>query len=129
VLASGPEGARARCEPLFAPLARRVEWLGPAGHGSRLKLVFNNWILCSVENLAETLALAEALGVEPGGFLAILEGEPFDMRYAHLKGALMLDREFPAAFPLRLGRKDLEIDGRASRSSSRWRWPGSRRLP
>jgi 3-hydroxyisobutyrate dehydrogenase len=90
VLASGPDDARTPCGPLFAPLARRVEWLGPAGHGSRLKLVFNNWILLSLEGIAETLALAEALDVEPGSFLAILEGEPFDMRYAHPKGALML---------------------------------------
>jgi 3-hydroxyisobutyrate dehydrogenase len=42
VLASGPEEARPRCEPLFAPLARRVEWLGEAGLGSRLKLVFGH---------------------------------------------------------------------------------------
>jgi 3-hydroxyisobutyrate dehydrogenase len=109
VLASGPADAQARCEPLFAALARRVEWLGEAGVGSRLKLAFNNWILCTLENLAETLALTQALGVDPARFLAILDGEPFDMRYAQLKGPMMLAREFPAAFPLRLARKDLAL--------------------
>ena len=109
VVASGPEEARPRCEPLFAGLARRVEWVGPAGLASRLKLVFNNWVICTVENLAETLALAEALGVDPGSFLETLEDEPFDMAYAHVKGALMIAREFPASFPLRLARKDLAL--------------------
>jgi 3-hydroxyisobutyrate dehydrogenase len=109
VLASGPDEARTRCEPLFSPLARRVEWLGEAGVGSRLKLAFNNWILCSVENLAETLALTEGLGVDPRRFLALLEGEPFDMAYAHVKGPLIVERDFPPAFPLRHARKDLAL--------------------
>jgi 3-hydroxyisobutyrate dehydrogenase len=119
VLASGPDEARPLAEDLFAPLARRVEWLGEAGAGSALKLAFNTWILCTLENLAETLRLTEALGVEPGRFLELLEGEPFDMAYAHVKGALMLAGDFPAAFPLRHARKDLrlvleEADGRAA---------------
>src|SRR5262245_55580414 len=76
VLASGPDGARAPADELFAPLARRVEWLGDAGAGSAIKLAFNNWLLCTLENLAETLALTGALGVEPGRFLELLEGEP-----------------------------------------------------
>jgi 3-hydroxyisobutyrate dehydrogenase len=119
VLASGPDEARAPADELFAPLARRVEWLGGAGVGSALKLAFNNWILCTLENLAETLTLTGALGVEPGRFLELLEGEPFDMAYAHVKGALMLEREYPPAFPLRHARKDLrlvlaEADGKAA---------------
>ena len=119
VLASGPDEARSPADELFAPLARRVEWLGEAGAGSAFKLAFNSWILCTLANLAETLALTEALGVEPGRFLELLQGEPFDMAYAHVKGALMLERDFPAAFPLRHARKDLrlaleEADGRAA---------------
>jgi 3-hydroxyisobutyrate dehydrogenase len=109
VLASGPESARPLANELLAPLARRVEWLGEAGAGSRLKLAFNSWILCTLENLAETLALTEAFGIEPRRFLDLLAGEPFDMAYAHLKGELMLAREFPPAFPLRLARKDLAL--------------------
>src|SRR3954452_5512398 len=53
VLASGAEEARPLADELFAPLARRVEWLGEAGVGSALKLAFNNWILCALESLAE----------------------------------------------------------------------------
>lgn len=109
VLAAAPEEARARCDPLFGAIARRVVWLDGPGAGSRLKVVLNSWILCSVENLAETLALARAVGLDPQRFFNGLEGMPFDMAYAHLKGALMTAGEFPAAFPLRLARKDLAL--------------------
>jgi 3-hydroxyisobutyrate dehydrogenase len=32
-----------------------------------------------------------------------------DMPYAHLKGEAILNREFPASFPLRLARKDVAL--------------------
>jgi 3-hydroxyisobutyrate dehydrogenase len=38
ILASGPDSARDRVEPIFAALGSRVQWVGEAGKGSRLKL-------------------------------------------------------------------------------------------
>lgn len=109
VLAAGPEVAREAAAPIFDAIAERVVWLDRSGDGSRLKVVLNSWILCTVENLAETLALAGALGLDPRRFFEGIEGMPFDMPYAHLKGALMTAGEFPPAFPLRLARKDLAL--------------------
>jgi hypothetical protein len=45
VLASGPEGVRERCEPVFGAVGSKTVWLAEAGEGSRLKLVLNNWIV------------------------------------------------------------------------------------
>src|SRR6059036_754264 len=39
MLASGPQDARARCEPVFDAISRGHVWLGEAGLGTRLKLV------------------------------------------------------------------------------------------
>src|SRR5207244_3341566 len=64
VLASGPEEARQRCEPVFDAISRGHVWLGEAGLGTRLKLVLNSWIVCTIENLSETFVLAETLGVD-----------------------------------------------------------------
>jgi 3-hydroxyisobutyrate dehydrogenase len=109
-LASGPEEACKRIAPLLDAFSRDVLWLGDApGLGSRLKLVANHWIINSVENLAETLAFAEALRLDPRRFLELISGAPFDMQYAHLKGAMMLGGEFPAAFALLLARKDVRL--------------------
>lgn len=108
VLAAGPEDVRRRISPLFDAIARRVVWLDRPCDGSRLKVVLNSWILCSIENLAETIALARAVGLDPQRFFEGIEGMPFDM-YAHVKGALMVEGEFPASFPLRLARKDVAL--------------------
>src|SRR4051794_15486868 len=62
VLASGPEGARHRCDPVFDAVGKKTVWLGEAGAGTRMKLVVNAWLVTLVEGLAETVALAEALG-------------------------------------------------------------------
>ena len=51
-------------EPVYAALGRETKWLGPAGAGSRLKLVMNSWLVILVEGAAEMMALADSLGVD-----------------------------------------------------------------
>src|SRR5438445_13773 len=68
MLASGPEEARTRCDPVFNAIARDQVWLGEAGAGTRLKLVVNSWILCTIENLAETFVLCKTFGLDPRRF-------------------------------------------------------------
>lgn len=117
VLASGPEGLRPRCEPVFAAIASRTLWLGDVGAGSRLKLVLNAWLLGLLEALAETLTLTEALGLEPGLFLDTIAGGPLDFGYAQLKGGMMIARDYPPAFPLRLALKDGRLIQEAAASA------------
>jgi len=109
VLASGPEDVRERVDPLFDAVAARILWLGEAGSGQRLKLVANTWVLALVEGLAETLLLAEGLGVPPQWFLDVIAGGQMDCGYAQLKGRGMIERSFPPAFPLRHAAKDLRL--------------------
>jgi 3-hydroxyisobutyrate dehydrogenase len=106
VLASGPAEARDAARPVFEAVGSRVVELGEAGEGTRLKLVLNNWLVTLVEGLAETVALAEAIGVDPALFLDTIDGGPLGPAYAQLKGRAMIAREFPAAFSLALARKD-----------------------
>jgi 3-hydroxyisobutyrate dehydrogenase len=109
VLASGPGEARERARPVFDAVASKVVELGDAGEGTRLKLVINSWLVTLVEGLAETLALAEAIGIEPKVFLETIDGSPVGTVYAQLKGKLMIEREFPPAFSLKLAHKDAEL--------------------
>jgi 3-hydroxyisobutyrate dehydrogenase len=109
MLASGPEEARARCGPVFDAVSRGHVWLGEAGLGTRLKLVANSWILCTIENLSETFVLAQTLGVDPRSFLEVISGGGMDMPYAHLKGEAILNEDFPASFPLVHARKDVAL--------------------
>lgn len=114
VLAAGPEETRAAVEPLFDAVGKRTLWVGAeAGAASRLKVAINTWIVAVVEGTAETVALAEGLGIEPElVFEAISEG-PLDLPYMRIKGGAMLKREFTPSFRLALAAKDagLAVDG------------------
>lgn len=106
VLASGPESARSICDPAFDAIGSRTVWMPTAGDGQRLKMVVNSWVLTVTEAVAETMALAEGLGVEKERFLELIEGGPLDSAYAHVKGKMMIEREFPTSFALELAAKD-----------------------
>jgi 3-hydroxyisobutyrate dehydrogenase len=117
VLASGPEEVRERCEPVFDAVGSKTLWLGPAGTGSRLKLVTNNWIVGLLGALAETISLAKAIGVDPSQFLEVIEGGPLDVPYAHMKGQMMIEEEFPTSFSANLARKDIGLVLEAAEAS------------
>jgi 3-hydroxyisobutyrate dehydrogenase len=108
VLGSGPEEALDKSEPVFDAIGGKTVRLGEAGEGTRLKLVTNTWLLSLLGDLAESLAFAERLGVDPSAFLDAIDG-PVGSPYAQMKGPMMLRREFPTSFPLRLALKDLEL--------------------
>ena len=78
VLASGPGALRDRLQPIFDAVAQRTMWVGEAGRGTRLKVVVNSWILSVVEGAAETIALAEGLGLDADLFLEAVKGGPLD---------------------------------------------------
>ena len=109
VLASGPPDALDACTPVFEAVGGRTIRLGEAGEGTRLKLVINNWLLGIVEDLAETIAFAEHIGVPPETFLGAIDGSTVGAPYAQLKGKQILAREFPPAFPLSLALKDARL--------------------
>jgi 3-hydroxyisobutyrate dehydrogenase len=109
VLASGPDEARTRAQPVLDAIGSRTIWVGEAGTGSRLKLAANAWVFTVVEGVAESLALARDLGVDPRLFLEAVKGGALDAPYLQLKGAAMLDDEFTPAFRLGGALKDVDL--------------------
>jgi 3-hydroxyisobutyrate dehydrogenase len=109
VLASGPPAARDACDGLFAAIATRTLWVGDAGAGQKLKLVVNAWLAAQLAGLAESIALAEGLGVDPQRFLDVIEGGPLGSGYASVKGPMMIRRDYPVSFPLHLLAKDVDL--------------------
>jgi 3-hydroxyisobutyrate dehydrogenase len=109
ILASGPDDALDRCEPLFDAIGGQTRRLGPVPTGSKLKMVTNLWLLAVTEGAAEAIALAEGLGLDPREFLATMEGSQIDTPYLHLKGEAILDRKLDPSFKLRLAEKDASL--------------------
>jgi 3-hydroxyisobutyrate dehydrogenase len=108
VLASGSDAALDRLTPVFDAIGSKTIRVGEVGAGTRLKLVVNNWLLSLVVNLAESIAFAEQIGVDPKLFLEAIDG-PVGSPYAQLKGPMMIDQDFSTAFPLKWALKDLEL--------------------
>lgn len=122
VLAAGPAQVRDRVQPLFDAVGSKTQWVGEdaaEAAGTRLKLVANNWVLTLTNAVAETISLAEDLGVDPRDFLGAIEGTATDSAYAHLKGWAIIKEDFTPAFTLSGAAKDSGLIGQAASSEVR----------
>jgi 3-hydroxyisobutyrate dehydrogenase len=110
VLAAGEDGPVERCGPVFDAVGGRTIRVGAEpGLATKLKLALNNWVLAVTEATAETVALAQGLGVDPQLLTDALDGGPLDLQYFRAKAKLMLALEFPPSFSLTLAAKDARL--------------------
>jgi 3-hydroxyisobutyrate dehydrogenase len=109
ILASGPAGARHLVRPVFDVLGRKTVWLGPAGKGSQMKLVVNAYMSILIEGVAETMALADHLGIGHQQLADVIDGGPLDAPIADAKFHKMDVRDFTAEFPLEWALKDVDL--------------------
>jgi 3-hydroxyisobutyrate dehydrogenase len=117
ILASGPQHVRDMLAPVFGALGRATAWLGPAGHGTRAKLVLNNWLADLTEATAETLSFARRLDLDPAEIVDLLQSTPLGAPYAVQKARSMLAGDFSPAFALRHALKDAELATQAAQDS------------
>jgi 3-hydroxyisobutyrate dehydrogenase len=117
ILASGPDQVRDVLAPVFGVLGRAIVWLGPAGHGTRAKLVLNNWLADLTETTAETLSFARRLGLDPAQIVDLLQSNPLGAPYAVQKARVMLAGDFSPAFALKHALKDAELAAQAAQAS------------
>jgi 3-hydroxyisobutyrate dehydrogenase len=109
VFASGTDEAIDRAGPVLSNVAKETLRVGEVGAATRLKLVFNYWVLGLTALTGEALALAEALDVGGERFLKLIEGGFADSVYAQMKGKKMLTRDLSPLFKLALGHKDVAL--------------------
>ncbi|WP_249998050.1 NAD(P)-dependent oxidoreductase [Actinoplanes sp. M2I2] len=116
VLAAGPGERREELTPIVEAVGSRTVWLDRPGDATRLKLVANSWVLALTHAGAETLSLAEALGVDPDRFFQLIEGGPLDNGYLRAKVGLMRsDQLSPASFAVTTAEKDARLIAEAGR--------------
>ncbi|MEV6647950.1 NAD(P)-dependent oxidoreductase [Amycolatopsis sp. NPDC051371] len=101
ILAGGPGHLKDTVAPVFDAIGARTVWVGDRpGDGHRLKLAANAWVLSVTAATAQSIALADRLGIDPGGFLDVIGGGPLDCAYAQLKGKAMTQDELEPSFGL-----------------------------
>jgi 3-hydroxyisobutyrate dehydrogenase len=106
ILAAGPESLRGRLEPIFDVLGSRTLWVGEPGTATKLKVAINSWIVTVVEGGAETIALAQGLGLDPALVFEALDGGALDLPYLRMKGKAIIEGNFEPSFKLALAAKD-----------------------
>jgi len=70
--AGGADADMARARPLLEQMCRRVEHVGPAGSGARMKLAVNLPLFVYWQALGEALLLCRSLNLEPERLMSIL---------------------------------------------------------
>jgi 3-hydroxyisobutyrate dehydrogenase len=109
IFASGPEEARPKVEPVFAAIGERTVWVGPAGTGSRMKLVNNTLLAFGAEGVANSLALARRLGLEVRDVLDAFDGGPLMSPWEAGKFRRIEAGDYSPEFPLALALKDIHL--------------------
>jgi 3-hydroxyisobutyrate dehydrogenase len=109
VFASGPDRARPLVQPVFDAIGQRTLWLGPAGNGSRMKLVNNVLLAFTAEGVANALALAHQLGLETLTVVEAFDGGPLISAWESGKFSRIAQGNYSAEFALALALKDVHL--------------------
>jgi 3-hydroxyisobutyrate dehydrogenase-like beta-hydroxyacid dehydrogenase len=96
-------------EPVFKVMGKRWFHLGPNGAGQTIKLAMNLILALQVDALAEALALVEAAGLEGEKLVEVMQSSMARAAVLDVKAPLLLKREYPPSFPLRLMHKDVGL--------------------
>jgi len=118
ILAAGPPAAVDVVSPVFDVIGRKTVWLGEAGRGSQVKLVVNAYMSVLIEGVAETMALADRLGIGHPQLAEVIEGGPLDAPIADAKLHKMDRRDYGAEFPLEWALKDVDLALDAARGAN-----------
>jgi 3-hydroxyisobutyrate dehydrogenase len=118
VLAAAPEALREPITPVFGAIGARTVWVSEQpGDGTRLKLVANSWVATLVAATAQSIALAQGLGLDPRAFLDMMKGGAVDAPYLHIKGEAIIDGQFATSFAVDGAVKDTGLIAAAMRDS------------
>jgi 2-hydroxy-3-oxopropionate reductase len=109
IMVGGPAEAFARARPVFEAMGKTIVHVGASGAGQAVKLC--NQIVCGMNLMAisEALALARAMGLDPGTMREVLMGGAANSWMLETLGPLMIDKNPAAGFRIDLKLKDLRL--------------------
>jgi 3-hydroxyisobutyrate dehydrogenase len=118
ILASGDPALRRVADPVFKAVGAKTLWVADeVGPASRLKLVCNAWVATVNAGIAQSVALAQALGLDPQLYLDAVSGSAIDAPYVGLKGTAIIEGSDAVSFEVDGVRKDLGLITAAAEES------------
>ncbi|KUP94510.1 NAD(P)-dependent oxidoreductase [Tritonibacter horizontis] len=110
MMASGEDAALEAILPVLEGFTRLVQRVGPFGTGIRMKLMANHAVAVHNAAAAETLAYADALGLDREAVYRLLSTGAGQSRMSDLRMPLMISGAYrPATATLRMFEKDLDL--------------------
>lgn len=116
VLASGPPSALEAFEPVFACIAKRVFYLGPAEEARVMKLAINTMVGSTMLGLSESLAFGLQCGLDWESMLEVFAESAVGSPLVRYKAETLIKRDFGAVFTTSMMAKDLELALQLGRS-------------
>ncbi len=97
------------CADLWPMLGRTAFYMGAGGSAAKMKLISNLVLGLNRAVLAERLAFAAAIGVDPAAALEVLKGSMAYSRAMDVKGRKMLEGDFSVHARLSQHSKDVRL--------------------
>ena len=107
MLVGGDEQTVKRAQPYFDKLGKLTKHLGENGKGIAAKLAINYFLSLIYQGLAETVLLAEKLGVDRKDMLEIINDSACGSGATKVKTPLLITEDYNPAFALDLMLKDI----------------------
>ena len=109
VMVGGDAAAFATVQAVLAPVAARIERVGPSGSGQSAKAVNQLMVAGVNQAVSEALAFAEALGLDAAQLIDLLSAGAADSWHLRRRGPRMARGDFAPGFTIDLHAKDLRI--------------------
>ncbi|HWZ65200.1 MAG TPA: NAD(P)-dependent oxidoreductase [Patescibacteria group bacterium] len=109
IFVSGDEAKYKEAESIFSSISKETHYMGPAGNGSRIKLVVNTLLGLGVQALAESLTLGERMGLSKDKLIEILSNTAVVSPSQKIKMQNALSDNYDVAFSLSNMYKDFGL--------------------
>ncbi|GBQ37714.1 3-hydroxyisobutyrate dehydrogenase [Komagataeibacter saccharivorans] len=109
ILAGGTADEIARAQPVFDAIGRLTIHAGPAGSGSKLKLVINGIMGATLAVVAEGVTYGLAAGLDRSMLFDALDAVPVISPHHKRKLKAAKEGDFSPQFPTRLMQKDMRL--------------------
>jgi 3-hydroxyisobutyrate dehydrogenase-like beta-hydroxyacid dehydrogenase len=109
IIVSGPRSRFDDLRPMLEDVGPKVTYVGPGEEARVIKLALNLLLAGTAAVMAETVALAERVGVDTANLLEVMAGSALGSPFVAYKTEPLLREDYSATFTTDMMRKDLEL--------------------
>jgi 3-hydroxyisobutyrate dehydrogenase len=109
IFIGGDKKVYEKVKPVLAAMGTNLQYMGEQGSGQAIKLINNFLVAATITSLAESMLLADALGLKRQKAADALQLVPAVSPFMVMKLPNVVKQEFPVAFSLNNMTKDLQL--------------------